>query len=218
MCIRDSLDSGVAAGSVVPGSFDSLMAKLIVTGATRDEALARAARALAEFRIEGVASVLPFHRAAIAAPEFRAKNGAFGVHTRWIETDFADRLETIAGHARVTPAPAEALLRFAIEIDGKRVKLGLPAGILAAAPAPAATAAAGPDKAEDTVAAPVAGLLQVWQVADGADVEAGEVIAVMEAMKMETRVEAPWSGRLHRMAEEGASIAFGAPLARVTPA
>ncbi|WP_211657889.1 acetyl/propionyl/methylcrotonyl-CoA carboxylase subunit alpha [Paracoccus subflavus] len=212
------LDSGVVAGSVVPGSFDSLMAKLIVTGATRDEALARSARALAEFRIEGVASVLPFHRATIAAPEFRAENDTFGVHTRWIETDFADRLNTIAGHARVTPAPAEALLRFAIEVDGKRVELGLPARMLAAAPASLPATEAGPDGAKDTLAAPVSGLLQVWQVPDGAEVKAGDVIAVMEAMKMETRIEAPWSGRVHRMAEEGAEIAFGAPLARIAPA
>ena len=215
------LDSGVAAGSVVPGAFDSLMAKLIVTGASRDEALARAARALAEFRIEGVASVLPFHRAVLAAPEFRAGDGGFAVHTRWIETDFAERLEALAGHARVTPAPAVPLLRFAIELDGRRVEVGLPAGMLAAAPGaapagPEAGPAEGP--AEGDVPAPVAGTLLVWQAGEGAEVAAGEVIAVMEAMKMETRVEAPRAGRLRRLAEAGASLAFGAPLARIDPA
>ena len=216
------LDSGVVAGSVVPGSFDSLMAKLVVTGATRTEALARAGRALAEFQIGGVASVLPFHRAAIAAPEFRAEGGDFAVHTRWIETDFADRLAAIGGEARVTPAATAPFLRFAIEIDGRRVEIGLPAGMLAAGsgsgPGAAAAAEAPGAAGQDVVTAPVAGTLQVWQAEDGAEVAAGAVIAVMEAMKMETRVEAPRSGRLRHLAEAGKPIGFGAPLARIEPA
>lgn len=211
------LDSGVVAGSVVPGSFDSLMAKLIVTGASREEALARATRALSEFRIEGVATVLPFHRAALEAPEFRAEDGSFGVHTRWIETDFAARLEALGTHPRVTPAPAVALLRFAIEIDGRRMEMGLPSNILAAAAGPGSAGGGetGPAAAEDEVAAPVAGTLQVWVAADGADVLAGEVIAVLEAMKMETRVEAPRAGRLQHLAEAGKAVGFGAPLGRI---
>ena len=212
------LDSGVVAGSVVPGSFDSLMAKLVVTGATREEALARAARALGEFRIGGVASVLPFHRAAIVAPEFRAEDGNFAVHTRWIETDFADRLAAIGGGARVSPAAATPFLRFAIEVDGRRMEIGLPAGMLAAGPGPGAAAEAPGAVGEDVVTAPVAGTLQVWQAEDGSEVAAGEVIAVMEAMKMETRVEAPRSGRLRHLAEAGKPIGFGAPLARIEPA
>ena len=93
------LDSGVVSGSTIPGTFDSLMAKLIVTGATREQALTRARRALKEFRIEGVATVLPFHRAAMEAADFIGDDG-FKVHTRWIETDFADRL---AADARPDP-------------------------------------------------------------------------------------------------------------------
>lgn len=212
------LDSGVVAGSVVPGSFDSLMAKLVVTGATREEALARAARALGEFRIGGVASVLPFHRAAIVAPEFRAEDGNFAVHTRWIETDFADRLAAIGGGARVSPAAATPFLRFAIEVDGRRMEIGLPAGMLAAGPGPGAAPESPGAVGEDVVTAPVAGTLQVWQAEDGSEVAAGEVIAVMEAMKMETRVEAPRSGRLRHLAEAGKPIGFGAPLARIEPA
>lgn len=212
------LDSGVVAGSVVPGSFDSLMAKLVVTGATREEALARAARALGEFRIGGVASVLPFHRAAIVAPEFRAEDGNFAVHTRWIETDFADRLAAIGGGARVSPAAATPFLRFAIEVDGRRMEIGLPAGMLAAGPGPGAAAESPGAVGEDVVTAPVAGTLQVWQAEDGSEVAAGEVIAVMEAMKMETRVEAPRPGRLRHLAEAGKPIGFGAPLARIEPA
>lgn len=210
------MDSGVVAGSVVPGTFDSLMAKLIVTGASREQALERAARALAEFRVEGVATVLPFHRTVIAAPEFRAADGRFDVHTRWIETDFADRLRALEGHARVAPAASESLLRFAIEVDGRRLEIALPAGVLAAAPSSASALEAAPGSvAEDVAVAPVAGTLRLWQVEDGVEVEAGEVIAVMEAMKMETRVEAPHAGRLTHLAEKGAPLAFGAPLARI---
>jgi len=214
------LDSGVAAGGAVSGSFDSMMAKLIVTGATRAEALQRAARALAEFRIEGVASVLPFHRAVLSEPDFRAEAGAFAVHTRWIETDFAERLAAaVAPHARVSPAPPVPMLRLAIEIDGKRHELGLPAGLMAAAPgstAPAEAPAAEADPGD--VTAPIPGTLAKWQAEEGAMVAAGEVIAVMEAMKMETRVEAHRAGRLHQRAAAGEVLAFGAVLARIDPA
>lgn len=211
------LDSGVVAGSVIPGSFDSMMAKLIVTGSTRAEAIARARRALAEFRIEGVASVLPFHRAVLEQPEFRAEDGTFGVHTRWIETDFADRLaQAAAPHGRVAPARAAAMMRIAIEIDGKRHDLSLPMGLLTAAPAGQAAAHAAADEADDaTVTAPVPGTLTAWQVDDGATVEAGQVIAVMEAMKMETRVEAHRAGSITQVAKAGEVLSFGAPLARI---
>ena len=169
--------------------------------------------------MEGVATVLPFHRAVIEAPEFRAADGRFDVHTRWIETDFADRLHALEGHARVAPAATANLLRFAIEVDGRRLEIALPAGVLAAAPGSAAALeTASATVAEDVVTAPVAGTLLVWQVPDGAEVEAGEVIAVMEAMKMETRIEAPHAGRLKHLAEAGAPLAFGAPLARIESA
>lgn len=215
------LDSGVAAGSVVPGSFDSMMAKLIVTGATRSEALARAARALREFRIEGVASVLKFHRAVLDHPDFNARDEGFRVHTRWIETDFASTLERVlASHARVTlPAAPAEMLRLAVEIDGRRHELGLPAGLLAGLAAGGGDAscdrpAVSPtDKA--SVTAPVAGTLTLWQAADGAMVKAGQVIAVIEAMKMETRIEAHRDGRLTHAAEQGDMLAFGAVLARI---
>lgn len=211
------LDSGVVAGSVVPGSFDSLMAKLIVTGATRQEALARAARALAEFRIEGVASVLPFDRAVVEAADFTGEGADFRVHTRWIETDFAETLEkNIPPHSRVTPAEAGALLRFPVEIDGKRHEIALPAALLASLPAgEQGTPSAMPAADENAVAAPVAGTLTLWQIEDGADVAAGDVIAVIEAMKMETRVESPRAGTLRHAATPGATVAYGETIAKV---
>lgn len=213
------VDSGVVAGSVVPGSFDSLMAKLIVTGATREEALDRAARALREFRIEGVASVLPFDRAVLEHGDFRAPEGDFRVHTRWIETDFAEALaRAVAPHGRITPADPAPMLRLTVEIDGKRHELGLPAGVLAALPA-GGTAPAFAVAEEDATAvlAPVAGTLTLWQEEDGAVVEAGTVIAVIEAMKMETRIEAHRPGRLAIATREGATVAAGECLARILP-
>ena len=212
------IDSGVETGSTVPGHYDSMMAKLIVTGATREEALQRADRALREFRIEGVASVLPFDRAVLAAPDFRAADGDFRVHTRWIETDFADALaEAVAPHARVSPAAAPALLRVAVEIDGRRHELGLPAGLLAALPrgGGAVEAVAAEQHDEALLRAPVAGTLTLWQAEDGAGVEAGQIVAVIEAMKMETRIEAHRAGRLSRLAEAGQMLGHDAPLARI---
>ncbi|MCY1330653.1 pyruvate carboxylase [compost metagenome] len=210
------VDSGVQTGSVVPGTFDSLMAKLIVTGATREQALARARRALREFRIEGVASVLPFHRAVIDHADFLGAEG-FKVHTRWIESDFT---EPLAAAVRAEPQPDGSLLRTAIEIDGRRMVLGLPAQLLrgladapgqggAAAPAPAATTNAA------DLPSPIAGTVQAWKVNVGDEVKEGDLIAVMEAMKMEMQVHAHRSGRVAWQAETGVFLAAGAPLASV---
>lgn len=115
------VDSGVLSGCTVPGTFDSLMAKLIVTGTTRSQAIARARRALKEFRVEGLASVLPLHRAVMEQPDFTSAD-AFKVHPRWIETDFAN---TLAATARSEPSASDAaLVRTAVEIDGRRIALG----------------------------------------------------------------------------------------------
>ncbi|GLK81292.1 acetyl/propionyl/methylcrotonyl-CoA carboxylase subunit alpha [Methylopila turkensis] len=210
------LDSGVVAGSIVSGAFDSLIAKLIVTGSTREQALRRAERALAEFRIEGVASTLPFHRAAIRSPDFAGADG-FRVHTRWIETDFADRLE-----AAVRPQPADgpALTRFPVEIDGRRRELALPRSVWAlfgsaAGPAKAAEDTADTSAAAGAVRASVAGVLQSWTVEDGATVAEGDAVAVLEAMKMETRVLAPRAGTLRIRTEAGRSVKAGQVLAEI---
>ncbi len=212
------LDTGVLAGSIVPGTFDSLMAKLIVSGATREQAIARARRALREFRIGGVASVLPFHRAVMQHEDFT--NGeSLRVHTRWIETDFA---ETLAAAARAEPLPDTALVRTAIEIDGRRVALGLPALLLQGLQAgPGAMGgvvqAAARDGAQDegAVPAPVAGTVQAWKVAEGDTVAEGDLVAVMEAMKMEMQITAPRAGRITALVAVGSYQAAGAPLARI---
>ena len=209
------VDAGVESQSTVPGTFDSLMAKLIVTGATRQQAIARARRALKEFRIEGVASVLPFHRAVMDHPDFVSET-PFKVHTRWIETDFAN---TLAAAARTEPAPDASLYRTAMEIDGRRVTLGLPmellrgmqslgAGASVAAPSPAQAA-----EEANAVPSPIAGTLQSWKVTEGSEVQQGDVIAVMEAMKMEMHVTAHRSGRITLQAQAGSYQNAGVALA-----
>jgi acetyl-CoA/propionyl-CoA carboxylase biotin carboxyl carrier protein len=210
------VDSGVQAGSIVPGTFDSLMAKLIVTGSTREQALARARRALAEFQIDGVASVLPFHRAVMEQADFIAADG-FKVHTRWIETAFANDL---AAAVRAAPQADASLVRCAIEIDGRRLQLGLPAVLLqglAAAGGASATAAVAQESVDEAaVAAPIAGNLHAWKVGEGDAVQAGDVIAVMEAMKMEMQVTAHRSGRITLQAAAGSYQAAGSCIARIT--
>ncbi len=206
------LDSGVVTGSTIPPMFDSLSAKLIVWGATREQAIARARRALDEFAIEGVPSVLPFHRAVIAHDDF-AKD--FRVHTRWIETDFAETLEAAS---RPAPAVSAGLLRGHVEIDGKRVEIGIPDAFLRLL-GPLSSASSSDTKSEDNdagaVTAPVPGLLVHWNVSDGALVEKGEVLAMMDVMKMETAVTAPVSGTISILAEAGSSQTAGAIIARI---
>jgi acetyl-CoA/propionyl-CoA carboxylase biotin carboxyl carrier protein len=213
------VDTGVLSGSTVPGTFDSLMCKLIVTGSTRAQAIARARRALKEFRIEGVASVLPFHRAVMQHEDFTSAD-AFKVHTRWIETDFANTLQAAV---RAEPPVSDAsLVRTAMEIDGKRVALGLPAELLrglqssaVGGASPGAPSVAEADPA--SVAAPIAGTVQAWKVADGDTVAEGATIATMEAMKMEMQITAHRAGRISLKAKQGALVAAGAVIASIAP-
>lgn len=203
------LDTGVETGSEIPGLYDSMMAKLIVTGATREEALIRARRALAEFRIEGVASVLPFHRAVLQERDFTGEEG-FKVYTNWIETAFRG----IEPAPRVDPVEG-GLLRSFIEIDGKRHELGLPAALFSGLGTAQPAAATPPTVGTGAVTAPIPGTLRQWLVEAGAQVAEGEIVAVMEAMKMETRIPAPKAGRISLVAEIGETVGIGAELATI---
>ncbi|HMN21771.1 MAG TPA: biotin carboxylase N-terminal domain-containing protein [Ottowia sp.] len=208
------VDTGFGPGSTVPGSYDSLLAKLIVTGATRDQALARARRALTEFEIEGVASVLPFHRAVVDDPAFTGDDG-FRVHTRWIETELQARFEPAP---RPDTEDGPAMVRSFIEVDGRRLRLGLPAGLalgVSSGGAPAATPPAAPATDPGDVLTPLAGTLVRWHCESGALVEAGEVIATLEAMKMETAVSAPCAGTLECLATPGELLQADTLLARI---
>ena len=202
------LDTGVETGSEIPGLYDSMMAKLIVTGETRAQALVRARRALAEFQIDGVASVLPFHRAVVEEPDFTAEEG-FRVFTNWIETEF----QRMPASSRVEPVESGMVLSF-IEIDGKRHSLGLPAGLFSGVQI-APTSTASPPTSEGAVVASIPGTLQQWLVEDGAEVAEGDVVALLEAMKMETRITAPKAGRIHFKVEPGAAVRLGAELASI---
>ncbi|KAA9394583.1 ATP-grasp domain-containing protein [Kocuria coralli] len=214
------LDAGFEAGQTIPGSFDSLLAKLVVWGRDREEALARSRRALDEFEIGGVATVLPFDRYVVTDPAFTASEGEFAVHTRWIEeecpADFAA--------AEPVPSPGQTpLLRVPVEIDGRRVQLGLPAALLARlgtssdGAAPEDNAGGGEETESDpgAVPAPFNGRLSAWKADDGAEVSEGETVAVIEAMKMEVPVKAPRAGTLRRNAEAGEDLVAGQVLGTV---
>lgn len=204
------VDAGVETGSEIPGLYDSMMAKLIVSGSTREEALIRARRALAEFRIEGVASVLPFHRAVLKEPDFTAENG-FRVHTNWIETTFRG----LEPAPRVDPIEGGLLLRSFMEIDGKRHTLGLPAALFSGLSAPQPSAATTAPANDGAVSGPIPGTLQQWLVEDGAEVAEGEAVALIEAMKMETRIVAPKGGRIRIKVQAGKTVGLGAELATI---
>ena len=223
------LDTGVRSGSFVPPQFDSLLAKLIVTGADRQQALRRARRALAEISITGVATVLPFHRAVLESPDFTSEAG-LGIHTRWIETDFADTISADPGFS--TTAPDGERRTITVEVDGRRMAVGLPADLLdgwarSGGPLPAGVSvdgssdggasdggAAAADPGE--LRAGMAGTVVKWLVAPGAAVSAGDPVVVLEAMKMETQVSAHRDGTVTGLrAEAGGVVTAGAVLALI---
>jgi len=211
------VDSGVETGTMVSGRFDSMLAKLIVTGPTRDIAIRRARRALDEIVLEGVATVLPFHRAVLNDDDF--VNGmTLKVHTQWIETTFAERL------------PADALLPETdepgvttswIEIDGRRHTLRAPASstpfaaTAGAHQAQTSVANSGAADSSPGILAPMAGTLSSWIVDDGSTVAVGDSVAVMEAMKMETTVTATTAGVLHHRSAPGDFVSAGDQLATI---
>jgi acetyl-CoA/propionyl-CoA carboxylase biotin carboxyl carrier protein len=202
-------DGGLEAGDAVQAAFDSLIAKLVVHAPDRDAALIRARRALGELSVEGVATVAPFARELLADPAF--STASFAVHTQWIETELMPRLET---QPRPEPAAPAELRRFPVEIDGRRVIVGLPQALLAglAAAAPAGAAAPGDARSPETLEAPVPGTLVRWLADDGAEVEAGQDVAVIDAMKMETRVPAHRAGTLRHAAGPGDAVSIGSAL------
>lgn len=208
------LDTGVVAGSTIPSTFDSLMAKLIVVGSTREQAIQRARRALAEFSIEGVASVLPFHRAVMEHADFCEK---FQVHTRWIETEFDVEIAPVK---RQIPQRDSDITRTFIEIDGKRCELGLPTQLLSGLSLQSTENRSShstqvDEQQELIVNAPISGVLFNWLVAEDNAVSQGEVIGIMEAMKMEVQVIAHRSGKLKYAASKGDYIDADCKIAEI---
>lgn len=214
------VDAGVRSGSIVPPYYDSLIAKLLVWGPTREVALARAKQALAEFDIEGVRTVLPFHRDMVSS-QVLADHGdakaAAGIYTDWLDHNYRPSAESTSNIAPVEAIYAKRT-QVAIEIDGKLVSVGLPENLFAADPAAAggvkvASPSAGSQEGE--VTAPYDANLVAWNVADGDTVEEGEAIATIEAMKMESSVKAPRGGTIKLLAKEGDRLNTGSVIATI---
>ncbi|CAL9429242.1 Carbamoyl-phosphate synthase large chain [Streptomyces sp. enrichment culture] len=223
------LDAGVESGSVIGPAWDSLLAKLIVTGATRQQALQRAARALAEFQVEGMATAIPFHRAVVVDPAFAPEVSAehagepFAVHTRWIETEFKNTIEPF-GAAATAEEEADTRETVVVEVGGKRLEVSLPATL--AMPLARAAVAGGAKPARrkagrkaasgasgDTLASPMQGTVVKVAVEEGQQVAEGELILVLEAMKMEQPINAHRAGTVTDLkAEVGGALSSGAAI------
>jgi acetyl-CoA/propionyl-CoA carboxylase, biotin carboxylase, biotin carboxyl carrier protein len=224
------LDSGVGQGSVVGGGFDSMLAKLVVTGADRAQALQRSRRALAEFVVAGMPTVLPFHRAAVADPAFAPADPdqPFSVHTRWIETEFDNTIPPWSGPT-ADPAEPEARETVVVEVGGKRLVVVLPAGLGAgggsgsgaAAPAKRAPrrtsrgASAGAASG-DALTSPMQGTIVKVAVTTGQAVAAGDLVVVLEAMKMEQPLNAHRAGTITGLtAEVGQTVSSGGVICEI---
>ncbi len=220
------LDSGVESGSVVGGNFDSLLAKLIVTGENRTEALERAARALDEMAVEGMATALPFHRAVVRDPAFRpaGEDEPFSVHTRWIETEWNNTVEPYAGGEPA--AAADERETVVVEVGGKRLEVSLPAGFGATAAAPAGNRRSAPKRGRakhapaaggNALTSPMQGTVVKLAVADGDQVSEGDLVLVLEAMKMEQPINAHRAGTVSGLSSEvGAVLTAGSVICEIT--
>ena len=212
------VDAGFRAGDVIGGNFDSLLAKLVVTGEDRTQALQRARRALAEFEVEGIATALTFHRVVVEEDDFAPADGtAFRVHTRWIETEFDNQIPAYDA-TTVADQPPGDRESVVVEVEGKRIEVTLPAGFRSPAPthgtkktAPRRrNAVSGSAATGDAVAAPMQGTIVKVEVAEGDTVNEGDLIVVLEAMKMEQPLTAHKSGTVTSLsADVGATVTPG---------
>ncbi|MEP6477956.1 MAG: biotin carboxylase N-terminal domain-containing protein [Rhodoglobus sp.] len=209
------IDSGVTTGDVISGAFDSLLAKLIVTGSSREDALERSRRALDEFDIAGLPTVLPFHRKVVRDPAFTST--PFRVYTSWIETEFDNDIEPWSGSLPDATTDAQRH-NVVLEVDGKRIEVSLPARLLPAPTGSGATTQAPKRRASgsvsvatgDAVKAPMQATVVKLAVAEGDKVVAGDLILVLEAMKMEQPITAHKDGTIGEInAAVGATVASG---------
>jgi acetyl-CoA/propionyl-CoA carboxylase biotin carboxyl carrier protein len=220
------LDSGVEAGDTVGGAFDSMLAKLVVSGASREQALERSRRALAEFEVDGMPTVLPFHRTVVADPAFAPEDGRpFSVHTRWIETEFDNTIEPWSGEAAEGGEP-EQRERVVVEVGGKRLEVVLPAGLAGLgtgagtgrkkAPKRKRAGGGGAAAGGDALTSPMQGTIVKIAVEDGATVAAGDTVVVLEAMKMEQPITAHQDGTVTGLsAEVGQTVTAGAVICEI---
>ncbi|MGB0876725.1 MAG: biotin carboxylase N-terminal domain-containing protein [Mycobacterium sp.] len=223
------LDSGVETGSVIGGQFDSMLAKLIVTGANRYEALDRSRRALAEFTIEGLATVVPFHRAVVSDPAFIGNDDGFAVHTRWIETEWNNTVEPFTGGDPIDEEDTIPRQTVVVEVGGRRLEVSLPgdlavgnggasaSGVIRKKPKPRKRGGGGSSAASgDSVTAPMQGTVVKVAVEEGQTVAEGDLVVVLEAMKMENPVTAHKDGVITDLAADaGAAITQGTVLCEI---
>ncbi|WP_416958429.1 acetyl/propionyl/methylcrotonyl-CoA carboxylase subunit alpha [Nocardioides sp. T5] len=227
------LDGGYDQGETIPGSFDSLIAKLIVTGRDRTQALERSRRALDEFVVDGMPTVIPFHRAVVRDPAYVGAStptgeGEFTVYTQWIETEFDNQIEPYSGDAGEADEQGERQ-KVTVEVGGRRLEVVLPAGLGGLSPSGGAGAANGAKKAGkrsakkagaaasgDSVTSPMQGTIVKVAVEEGQEVAEGDVVVVMEAMKMEQPLKAHKAGTVAGLqAEVGATVTNGAVICEI---
>ncbi len=222
-------DAGIVEGDTVAGAFDSMIAKLVVTGHTRPQALERARRALDELVIEGMPTVTPFHRKVVRDPAF-APTGEepFSVHTRWIETEFDNDIEPYAGPHGDAHEPEERHT-VVVEVGGKRLEVSVPGGLSLGghgggsakkkAPRRSGGSTSGGGASGDSLTAPMQGTIVKIAVDEGATVAAGDLVVVLEAMKMEQPITAHKAGTVTGLkAEVGATVTNGAVLCEIADA
>jgi acetyl-CoA/propionyl-CoA carboxylase biotin carboxyl carrier protein len=225
------VDSGIEAGEVISGNFDSMLAKLIITGSSREQALQRSRRALAELQITGMPTVVPFHVAVVEDPAFAPATGPFQVHTRWIETAFVNDIPAWVPDGTGLDMPdAGERQRVVVEVGGKRLEVVLPATLGAVASTGASATKPGSkakkrSRAAGTAAAaasgnaltsPMQGTIVKVAVADGDVVAEGDLIVVLEAMKMEQPLTAHKAGIIHGLgANAGETVSAGAVIATI---
>ena len=217
------MDSGVREGSVIGGQFDSMLAKLIVWGPDRATAVERARRALAEYRIDGLPTVIPFHQAIVTDPAFTAEDGNFTVYTKWIEEEWVNELPEYTDTADVPEDDEQdASQKFVVEVGGRRIEVALPGNLLLGGGNKRkkskkrrgkGTAA---NVSGDAVTAPMQGSVIKVAVEEGQEVEEGEVVVVLEAMKMENPVKAHKSGTVTDLkVSTGTQINKGEPILEI---
>lgn len=218
-------DSGFVAGDVIGGNFDSMLAKLIVTGADREQALQRARRALTELTIEGMPTVIPFHRVVLDDPAFApAEGGEFKVHTRWIETEFNNTIPMYSGAPGSVDSDEDERTTVVVEVNGKRMEVSLPD--LGGGAKPAAKPASKTRKSRsargaakgggDELTSPMQGTIVKVAASDGDTVAEGDLILVLEAMKMEQPITAHKAGKVSGLsAKAGDTVTSGAVLATI---
>jgi acetyl-CoA/propionyl-CoA carboxylase, biotin carboxylase, biotin carboxyl carrier protein len=220
------VDAGYTAGDTVPGAFDSLLAKLVVSGSSREEALARSQRALAEFVVGGMPTLIPFHRAVLTDEAFTGD--PFTVHTRWIETEWQGSVDPYDASAdEASPAGADARERLTVEVGGRRFEVSVPAPAVAGVPTggrrtpPTShrTTSSAAKATGDSLTAPMQGTIVKVAVNDGDLVESGDLVVVLEAMKMEQPINAHRAGMITDLAATiGDVVGSGTSLCRIVDA